>query len=81
MVKNPPATAGDVDLIPRWGRSPEKEMATHSSVLAWEIPWTETPGRLQSMRLQKAGHDLATKQQHTDNHTPDYYCIEHSGVL
>ena len=55
--------------------------ATHSSVLAWETPWMEKPGGLQSMRLQKAGHDLATKQQHTDNHAPDYYHIEHSGVL
>ena len=35
----------------------EKEMATHSSVLAWKIPWTEEPGRLQSMGSQKVGHD------------------------
>ena len=35
----------------------EKEMATHSSTLAWKIPWTETPGRLQSMGLQRAGYD------------------------
>ena len=35
----------------------EKEMATHSSILAWEIPWTEKPGRLQSMGSQKVGHD------------------------
>ena len=35
----------------------EKEMATHSSVLAWKIPWTEVPGRLQSMGLQRVGHD------------------------
>ena len=35
----------------------EKEMATHSSILAWRIPWTEEPGRLQSMRLQRVGHD------------------------
>ena len=41
----------------------EEEMAIHSSMLAWEIPWTEEPGRLQSMRSQRAGHDLATKQQ------------------
>ena len=33
----------------------EKEMATHSSILAWKIPWTEEPGRLQSMRLQRVG--------------------------
>ena len=35
----------------------EKEMATHSSVLAWKIPWTEEPGRLQSMGSQKVGHN------------------------
>ena len=36
----------------------EKEMATHSSILAWEISWTEEPGGLQSMGLQKVSHDL-----------------------
>ena len=40
----------------------EKEMATHSSILAWEIPWTEEPSWLQSMGSQRVGHDLATKQ-------------------
>ena len=35
----------------------EKEMATHSSILAWKIPWTVEPGRLQSMGLQRVGHD------------------------
>ena len=35
----------------------EKEMATHSSTLAWKIPWTEEPGRLQSMGSQRTGHD------------------------
>ena len=35
----------------------EKEMATHSSILAWKIPWTEEPGRLQPMGLQRVGHD------------------------
>ena len=35
----------------------EKEMATHSSILAWKIPWTEEHGRLQSMRSQRIGHD------------------------
>ena len=38
----------------------EKEMATHSSTLAWKIPWTEKPGRLQSMGSQRVGHDGAT---------------------
>ena len=42
----------------------EKEMASHSSILAWEIPWIEEPGGLQSMRLQRVGHDLVIKQQH-----------------
>ena len=43
----------------------EKEMATHSSILAQEIPWTEKPNGLQSMGLQRVRHDLATKQQFT----------------
>ena len=52
VVKNLPANAGDTGLVP--GNIPlEKEMATHSSILAWEIPWTEEPGGLQSMGLQK----------------------------
>ena len=38
----------------------EKEMATHSSTLAWKIPWTEKPGRLQSMGSQRVGHNGAT---------------------
>ena len=42
-------------------------MATHSSILAWEIPWTEEPGGLQSLGLQKVEHESATKQQQQDN--------------
>ena len=53
VVKNLPASAGDVGSIPGSGTSPEKEMATHSSILAWEIPWTEEPGGLQSMGSQR----------------------------
>ena len=41
----------------------EEEMATRSSISAWEIPWTEEPGVQQTMGLQKAGHGLATKEQ------------------
>ena len=41
----------------------EKEMATHPSILAWEIPWTEEPGRLLSTGSQQVRHDLVTKQQ------------------
>ena len=43
-----------------WEDALEKEMATHSSTLAWKIPWTEKPGGLQSMGLQRIGHDWAT---------------------
>ena len=42
---------------PGWEDPLEKEMATHSSILAWRIPWTEEPGRLQSMGSQRVGHD------------------------
>ena len=46
-----------------WEDPLEKGMATHSSILAWRIPRTEQPGELQSMGLQRAGHDLATEEQ------------------
>ena len=46
MVKNLPASARDAGLISALGRSLEKGMATHSSILAWEIPWVEEPGDL-----------------------------------
>ena len=45
--------ARDLGSIPGLGRSLEKGMATHSSTLAWRIPWTEEPDRLQSMGLQR----------------------------
>ena len=41
----------------------EEEMATHSSILVWEVPWTEEPGRLQSMGLHRVRHDLVTKEK------------------
>ena len=47
----------------------EEEMVTHSSVLAWKIPWTEEPGSLQSMGSQRVGHDWA--------HTRPHLCITH----
>ena len=46
-----------------WEDPLEKEMSTHSSILAWEITWTEEPGRLQCAGSQRVRHDLATKQQ------------------
>ena len=66
MVKNPPVqetwvrSLGQEDLL-------EKGMATHSSILAGQIPRTEEPHRLQSMELQRVGHKLATKTA-TINH-------------
>ena len=59
-VKNLPANAGDLrDRVQSlgWEDPLEKGMATHSSILAWRIPWTEEPGRLQSMGLQRVRHD------------------------
>ena len=54
VVKNLPAGAGDAGSIPGLGRPPGGGMATHSSVLAWRIPWTEKPGRLQSMGFSES---------------------------
>ena len=55
VVKNPSAKAGDAGTILWLGRSPGEEMTTHSSILAWESPWTEEPGRLDCMELQELG--------------------------
>ena len=49
MVKICPHNAEDLDSFPGWGRSLEKEMATHFNILAWRIAWTEEPSGLQSM--------------------------------
>ena len=61
MVKNSLANAGDkrdgeVQSM-GWEDTLEKEMATHSSILAWKTPWTEEPDGPQSMRPQRVGHD------------------------
>ena len=58
MVKNPPANAGgikDVGLIPGLGRSLGGGNGTHSSILAWRIPWTQEPGGLQAVGLLRVG--------------------------
>ena len=59
MVKNPPAYAGDIREEGSSTREDplEKGMATHSSILAWRILWTEEPGGLQSIGSQRVGHD------------------------
>ena len=64
MVKNLPANSGDSWSL-GWEDPLEKGMATHSSILAWRIPWTEKPGTLQSMGLQRARDNWATKQSET----------------
>ena len=66
MVKNPPANAGDageVGLIPGLGRSPGEEVATHSSVPVWRIPWTDEPGGPQSIGGKES--DTAEHYHHT----------------
>ena len=55
--KESACNVGACGLIPGSGRSLAKDMATHSSIHAWRIPWTEEPGRLQSMELQRVSHD------------------------
>ena len=60
VKKNSPSNAGgirDTGLIPDQKYPLEKEMAPHSSIPAWEIPWTEEPGRLQYMGSQSIGHN------------------------
>ena len=60
MVMNPLATeeyARKVGSIPESGRPPGRGNGTHSSICAWRIPWTEEPGGLQSMGLQRIGRD------------------------
>ena len=59
-VKNLPAMQETWLWLLGWEDPPEKEMVTHSSILAWEIPCIEEPGVLQSTRLQRIGHDWAT---------------------
>ena len=55
--KESACSAGDLGSIPGWEDPLEKEMATHSRILGWKIPRTEEPGRLQSMGLQRVGHE------------------------
>ena len=63
MAKNLPAKQEMWVRFLSWEDPLEKEMATHSGILTWEIPWTEEPGGLQSMESHRVGHGLATKQQ------------------
>ena len=60
LVKNPPAMQETLLQFPGWEDPLEKGKATHSSILAWRIPLMEEPGGLQSMGLQRVGHNRAT---------------------
>ena len=60
VIKNLPANAGDIrdeGLIPGWEDLLEEGMATHFSILAWRIPWTEETGRVQYIGTQRVGHN------------------------
>ena len=67
--------AGDVGLISGSGRSPEEEMATHSSILTWKIPWTEEPGWLQSR-----GHKKSDTTKQLSTHTT-IFCVDFLKIL
>ena len=60
--EEPSRQAGAVGSILVGDDPLEEEMATHSSILAWEHPWTEEPGGLRSIALQRVGHNLTTRQ-------------------
>ena len=57
MVKNPPAKAEDMDSVPGSEDPLEEEMAPHSRIPAWEIPWTQEPGGLQSVGSKRVGYN------------------------
>ena len=59
MVKNLPAKGGDAGSVPGLGRFPVEGNGTHSSILAWKVPWTEEPGGLQPIGLQKSWKQLS----------------------
>ena len=65
-MKTLPAKQETQGSITGSGRLPREENATYSSILAWEIPWTEEPGRLQSMGSQRDGQNLVTEQQQNE---------------
>ena len=79
MVKNQFASAADKGSIPESGRSPG--MATHSSILAWEIPWAGEPGGLQSMGSQRVGNYGATEQQQQHYELLAVYESSHTHII
>ena len=72
-VKNPPANAGDVrNVVRSLGQEDplEEGTATHSSILAWKIPWTEEPGALKSMGSHREGHNRSDLARLTHRGSP-----------
>ena len=66
MVKDPPANVADAGVWSLGWEDPlEEGMSTHSSILAWEIPWTKEPRGLESMGSQRVGHNWTTEHAHT----------------
>ena len=70
-IKNPPVLWENQVWSLGWEDPLEKGTATHSGILAWRIPWTEEPGRLQSWGSQRVGHAWATKEQQNSNTVTD----------
>ena len=89
MVKNPPAMWEIWVQSLGWEDPLEEGMATHSSILAWRIPWTEKPGGLQSMGSQRVGHNWvscwatkhSTQHTHGHTHTPRNYTDTQFSIL
>ena len=63
-----------------WEDLLEKELAPHSSVLAWRIPWTEEPGALHFMGSKRVGHDLATEQSRYNEEVKSYSAPESASL-
>ena len=76
MLKHLPTTREARVQSLHWEDLLEKEMVTHSSIFTWKVPWTEEPIRLQSMGLQRVGHDWATSLSlsHPEEHPPPPHC-------
>ena len=74
MVKNLPAIQEIQVQSLGWEDPLEKGMTTHSSILPWKIPWTEEPGELQSMGLQRVGHKWSLKN--SPGLTIENYCLK-----
>ena len=77
QVKNRPTSAEEIRVHPWVGKDPlEKEMATGSSILAWKIPWTEEPGGLPSLGLQRVGDTEPARTEQEENGEACVWALE-----